>query len=141
MVENFEKYLWRCSLFGKVLDYGSVSSMKMIFSTGTFSTFTITSVEQLLLRTAVSKRPFFRMPLGGSFIVVVAHINWIAETWLKILGTIHLWRSLRNGLGEVLKFVACLKILLFWNIDLLFIFADGRGGERHQKSNHFLCTP
>ena len=32
-------------------------------------------------------------------------------------------------MGEVLKFVACLQILLFQNIDLLFIFADGEGGE------------
>ena len=32
-------------------------------------------------------------------------------------------------MGEVLNVAACLQISLFRNINLLFIFADGKGGE------------
>ena len=49
--------------------------------------------------------------------------------------------SNRNAVGEVLKVVACLQILLFRNIDLLFrnidllfIFWGGEGGEGHLSS-------
>ena len=41
--------------------------------------------------------------------------------------------------GEVLKFVTCLLILLFLEIDLWSIFADGVSGG--QKIGHFLWTP
>ena len=40
--------------------------------------------------------------------------------------------------GEVLKFVTCLRILLFLKIDLLSIFADGVSGG--QKIGRFLWT-
>ena len=42
--------------------------------------------------------------------------------------------SNRNAVGEVLKVVACLQILLFRNIDLLFIFWGDEGGEGHLSS-------
>ena len=108
----------------------------MIFSTDIFWTFIITSVEQLL-----AKDLSFRTFLGGGFIIVVAHINLIAETWLKTLGTIYLWCPQRKGVGEVLKFVACLQILMFQNRDLSFISADGGDGEGDQKMNQFLWIP
>ena len=64
---------------------------------------------------------------------------------MKILGTIHLWRPQRKGMGKVSKFVAGLQILFFRNRDLLFIFADGGDGEGNQKINfcgyHKWMTP
>ena len=40
-------------------------------------------------------------------------------------------------MDEVLKFVACLQILLFRNRDLSFISADGGDGEGDQKLINF----
>ena len=49
--------------------------------------------------------------------------------------------SAQKGGEEVSKFVTCLRILLFLSnrsINLLFIFANERGGSGSQKNGHFL---
>ena len=130
MLANFEKYPWSCSIFSKDVDCEILSSLKMISSAGIFWTFIITSVGHLL-----AKDLFFGTLLGGGFIIVVAHIN--SRNLIEDIRSMHLWRPHRKGVGEVLKFVACLQILLFQNRDLLFIFADSGNEESAQKINHF----
>ena len=65
---------------------------------------------------------YFANAWNGTFSLAKSFLNQ---------GNIHLWHphGRGDGGGRVLKFVTCLQILLFLNIDLLLLWAEGGGME------------